>query len=482
MGAYVSKDGCVGRYNITINCDYKVNDSTPTIGGYEHLKVPTDPDIAGSGIIYTFIGVTSFSLLLSLIHISWTIWKNIHLKPSGGEDKDSQEGAKKGFSLSELCEELVLGCSDTQHHTAYHYDIVANMMLLTCATHLMSITITRNYWVYPWLGLVRLIVCLGIFVVTGILLANQNAPSDRPFPSFIPAANVSDSQILLPAACFQAGNSQLLSTLDSSFGKNSANAFLFSQPGNRIPGWNNYLFILLWYCVAFIADVIRFFRRGMVHELEPQASKQQACFNLRCFMTWVLSLYLLGGIGISAWTVYQSATYITGLRTWARHSGWLELEDGGQSAEDDATSFGQLVPIFLNLLLVFTVAQLISSKAATNWGDRKFDRFGDLVPNSGAGNNNKNNGPGFTYSDGVTVQRSSLQPNQKPGFSTPTAVPVSPVSPYAPPSQSYTPVTAQFAETAAFVQSHSTASPHQIGRTGPAETGSSYFPSTNIAQ
>jgi hypothetical protein len=347
------------------------------------------------------------------------------------------------------------------------------MLLLTCATHLMSVTIVRNYWKYPWLGGIRVIVCLGVFIITGILLANQNANTGRPFPSFPPAANETADPILMPAACFQQGNSQLFPTLSSSFGKSAASAFLFSQPGNRIPGWNNYLIILLWYIIAFIVDVIRFWRRGMakptgrraemirrvstglsinnksrdqlqLREVEAQATNQRRLLSWRCFLQWLFGLYLIGGIGISAWTVGQSANYIMALRSWAKNSGWLQLESGLQNAEDDATSFGQLVPIFLNLLLLFTIAQMVSEKGCVSWGSREFDRFGDIL-STNEGEDNHNNGSLMPRSNAVPIRQDSLQMADK----TPNTV-VTPISPMSAPAadyMGYTPTSAQFATT-----------------------------------
>ncbi len=52
-------------------------------------------------------------------------------------------------------------------------------MLLTCATHLMSVTITPNYFEYPELGFVRIIVVTGAFLVAGIL---PNQPERRRGP------------------------------------------------------------------------------------------------------------------------------------------------------------------------------------------------------------------------------------------------------------------------------------------------------------
>ena len=87
------------------------------------------------------------------------------------------------LSVSDIFESIILTCSDTQLFTgaayaltlrywggctitAYHYDIVSNMMLLTTATHLMSVTMVRDYWKYQFLAIVRIVCITGVFVVT----------------------------------------------------------------------------------------------------------------------------------------------------------------------------------------------------------------------------------------------------------------------------------------------------------------------------
>ena len=364
----------------------------------------------------SFIATTSFALVLSIASVFWLIikrtWGDAH-----GEKARNKPKRRCQLGVSEFCEELVMSSSDTQIFTggayaltlryfrgcsitSYHYDIVANLMLLTCATHLMSITIVRNYWRYPWLGILRTLICTGVFIVTGILLANQNSDSVT-FPSQVPMANETSSFILLPAACFQKGNSQLLGTLKASLSPEKAlDAFFNNTPGNRIPGWSNYLMILLLYLVAGFVDILRWFRRGAQSDpngrrarilvffhcssaqrhsrRQQKKSDKKPFFSLGNLVFTLFSMYLLAGIGVSCWTVVTSATYIWNLRSWAKGSGWLEAQDGGQSAEDDATSFGQLVPIFLNLLIIFTVAQVLS-RASSKHTDKKFDIYGGVI-------------------------------------------------------------------------------------------------------
>ncbi|KAK4447004.1 hypothetical protein QBC34DRAFT_427801 [Podospora aff. communis PSN243] len=422
MGAYVSIPECRAHYNITVICDYNVTDPIPTIGGLEKGEIPTDPDVAGVGVVSSFLATTSLALLLSIASVLWLIAKRTCMRKD--PDKHKKKKRNCNFSFSELCETLVLGCSDTQIFTggayaitmryfkgcsviSYHYDIIVNFMLLTCATHLMSITIVRNYWQWPWLGLLRTAICTGVFIVTGILLANQNSTIKIPFPIAPPIRGVKEDPLLLPAACFQQGDSQLPGALITSLStEGSQAAFVRSTPGNRIPGWNNYLIILLLYVSAGVIDIMRIFRRGFLSKRHGKrgrivAGLRKGLAKLNCrsgqrdkeisktsnswwgsIIFFLFCIYLLGGIGVSAWTVVQSAAYIMDLRRWAKESGWLKMEAGNQSAEDDATSFGQLVPIFTNVILLFNIAQLLS-KACWRHTDRKFDIYGGVVYDPG---------------------------------------------------------------------------------------------------
>ncbi|KAM7214977.1 hypothetical protein V8F06_009654 [Rhypophila decipiens] len=452
MGIYISAVDCEQRYNIKIKCDIVLRDNgtNTTIGGYEKGYIPTDPDIAGVGVVYSFIATTSIALLLSIFSVIALMRKRYHL--SHYEPKPHLKNKRRKFHTSEFFEELVLSASDTQIFTgaayafalryfkgcniiAYHYDVVTMVMLLTCATHLMAVTIVRNYWKWPWLGLIRVVVCSGVFIVTGILLANQNNDSDdeaKRFPAAVPYLNKTIDSILLPAACFEKGNSQLWKNLDTSFGDNARDSILYSKPGTFVPGWNNYLITLLLYVLAGLIDIARFVRRevqskpggkrdrlvqrlsGKLKSLaERQSRQQRQQKNPQVFeqqqqqkqakprnerpiasrgtvVFLLFCLYLCTGIGVSCWTVAVAGKQITDLRTWARSSGWLVAE-GGFSAEDDATSFGQLVPIFLNLLLIFTISQVLS-RAFFPHSDRKFDIYGGIIsddPGSGSPNSHQ---------------------------------------------------------------------------------------------
>ncbi|KAM5355040.1 hypothetical protein ACJ41O_001686 [Fusarium nematophilum] len=443
MGAFVSRQECQSHYNVTLNCtiDYEDNDKQiiRALGDIRKGEFEGDADIAGIGIFATFIGVTSFALTLSFIVVVMGMVKHrifpfqrcgegFVLTPGIAPPRPKK--IKPGFS--EILQGMVLSCSDAQIFTgaayaltlryfrgcvitAYHYNIVANLMLLTCATHLMAITVVRDYWEFAWLAVLRVICKTGVFLVTGLLLSNQNANLGEVFPTKIPQHDDTRSPLFLAAACFQSNETQLQKTLEKSLSADGAkDAFLFSSPGNRIEGWNKFLIILLWYTVAVVMEIAMFIRRGnrrdyngirkrMINAFwrvsvrtfkrttekvfkkkgqpvqENQAtptpitradragtfpdetSDERAKRYLKWVGHYVLTVYYLGGIGICMWTVAESGKYVAGLRDWVQGSGWLEPNEYGLNPENDATSFGQLVPIFTSALVLFTFLEMFSS-------------------------------------------------------------------------------------------------------------------------
>ncbi|KAK8076980.1 hypothetical protein PG996_003150 [Apiospora saccharicola] len=391
MGAYVSVHECQSRYNVTINCDQTFDNETNTyksLGGIERGQFPGDPDIAGIGIIGVFLGATCFALFISAIDVIWQALKTY--APRFGPrliivlSPQPRERLKKPdrISLTDILESILLPCSDQQIFTgaayamtlryyqgctisAYHYNIVANMLLISCATHLMSVTIVRHYWRYPLVAMLRVVCITGVFIATGLLMVNQNADemTDLHFPTEIPAAN----------------------TTTNTFHNTTSNADAFfhktlqqSAPGNKIHGWNWFIVLLLFYIAAGLAEVIRFFRRNRHRaDWRGKAGKRLSLVFkpksvLRRWVSFGYLLYLGAGIGISSAAVVLSASYIFGLRTWVARSGWMEMKND-LSPEDDWISFGQAVPIFTSALVLFTALQVISEKAAQKKRDRHAD-------------------------------------------------------------------------------------------------------------
>ncbi|KAI1802717.1 hypothetical protein F4811DRAFT_554557 [Daldinia bambusicola] len=387
MDSYVSIIECKAIYNVTLDCSIRNTtvDGAPStmIGGYTKGQLPGDPDIAGIGILGVFVAVTTFAISAGIVSIIWQLAKTFRWKTTYSEKQKVE--TRHGTSFSDILESLVLACSDQQVFTggayaltlrywkgctisAYHYNIVANMMLLTCATHLVSVTIVRNYWKFPFLALLRVIIITSVFTVTGLLMTNQNSNAIMAFPTSIPDATETQSFLFLPAACFQAGENTALETFNEV--TSSARTFFKdnlarSTPRNKVQGWNLYIITMLFYGAAIIAEVVRFIRRGKTKPgwRSHVGSQFRKCRGLgtlaRRLMQYIYSGYLVLGWILSCAVAIISTRYIFQLREWVDRSGWVSLVNN-QNPENDAKSFSQLVPILSSVLIVFSFAQIIS--------------------------------------------------------------------------------------------------------------------------
>lgn len=204
-------------------------------------------------------------------------------------------------------------------------------------------------------------------------MTNQNADSPEPFPTGVPDANLTDSSIFLPAVCFQDGGPAAFSTFQEA--TSSAKTFFMdnlakSTPRNKIQGWNLYIITLLFYGVAIIAELIRFFRRGRSRQgLRSRIANQFRRYcglgtPVRKILQNVFLFYLAFGVGLSLAVIIISTQYIFSLRRWVDKSGWIELDNNNKNPENDATSFGQLVPLFSSAMILFSFAQIVSGAHA----------------------------------------------------------------------------------------------------------------------
>lgn len=235
-------------------------------------------------------------------------------------------------------------------------------MLMTCATHLMSVTVVSRYWENKPIGGIRVLLITALYIVTGLLMANQNVSDSGPrFPTAIPPPDTNNTLMILPAACFQPDTDLLDDTLNQTFASGSeafGTTIADSTPRNHIVGWNFFILMILWYGLAMVAEVIRlcFHRRGQFQEQATGLPKKAARWAY-----WVFWVYQLGGVVFCMVAIIYSFEYIRGLRGWMNASGWIRLDHGG-NPENNPTTFGQLVPLLLILLSVYVVLEAFSDK------------------------------------------------------------------------------------------------------------------------
>ncbi|KAK4234416.1 hypothetical protein C8A03DRAFT_37805, partial [Achaetomium macrosporum] len=402
MGAHVSTASCAAHYHITPNCSVVLSEDNSTallLGQNAYGEFQGDPDIAGIGVLGAFLCVTAASLLLSIASIAWWLAKNVFglVNRITREEKSLKNWQ---LSIAGIIEALIVTCSDQQVFTggayaitlryakacsisAYHYNIVANILLVTCATHLMAITVARHYWKHPFVGVLRIAVTSLLFVITGVLLANRDSESNR-FPTEVPDDKDKYSLMLLPASCFQGGHLTLADEVEKTLKVGSAKAFFSGQ----LHGWPNYVIMFLFYLIAVAMSLGRIIRRGtgrdgkrkkFIHWLKRVFP---FFFRIKRFFYFLFGCYLLAGIAISTWTVATAAIYVFQLRWWVNNSGWMQFSNN-QNPENDPSTFGQLVPLLLMSLTVFTFLQIVSERIhARRLRDKGFD-YASLRGSSG---------------------------------------------------------------------------------------------------
>ncbi|KXX74659.1 hypothetical protein MMYC01_209265 [Madurella mycetomatis] len=398
MGAYVSTENCVAHYGITPNCTVirssdglnalVLGESTP--GTFQ-----ADPDIAGIGVLGAFISVTVFALLMSIASMLWWSTKNI-FKPDMRLAREEKELKNWKFSVSCILESLIATCSDQQVFTggayaitlryakactvsAYHYNVVANILLVTCATHLMAVTVSRHYWEHVYVGVLRITVTTLVYIITGVLLSNQGSTS-LGFPTEIPLATETYSLMLLPAACFQSGRSSFRAEIGKALQAGSLRAFF----GGQIHGWTNFLIMFLFYLIAVFISLGRLIRRGT----DPDCRRYKfvkslentfpPLFRAKRFFYILFGIYLAAGIGISCWTVITAGLYVFELRQWVDRSGWIH-QSRNTNPENDPSTFGQLVPMLLMSLTIFTFLNTVSERVYARRALRHSRRAGPTI-------------------------------------------------------------------------------------------------------
>ncbi|KAK4147370.1 uncharacterized protein C8A04DRAFT_24612 [Dichotomopilus funicola] len=438
MGAYVSSANCAAHYGVTPNCSVvlsKNNRTAISLGGLHEGQFPGDPDIAGAGVLGAFLCVTVVSLLLAFTSSAW--WATKHVFGIVNRLTREEKALKNWqLSISGIVEALIVTCSDQQVFTggayaitlryakacsvsAYHYNIVANILLVTCATHLMAVTVSRHYWEHPYVGVLRIIVTTLVFVVTGVLLANQGSGSFG-FPTEVPQITDQYSLMLLPAACFQTGEFVFDKELDKALKAGSLPAF-FTGP---IHGFANYLIMFLFYVLSVGVSLGRIIRRGMHHDGRRKKSvawlrnAMPALFRVKKIFYSIFGFYLFAGIAISTWTVVNAAIYVYQLRWWLDSSNWIQLTNG-INPENDPSTFGQLVPLLLMSLTVFTFLQILSQRIRAR--EKRDDRL-EYASISDAGNHRDHNPSEYANSIAPAQDRASLAPSRRSRYSTMSGV------------------------------------------------------------
>ena len=234
-----------------------------------------------------------------------------------------------------IASRFYLGCSIS----AYHYDIVCNLVLMSVVTHLCSITFIHPYFHHRaiLLGIARVLLIGLTFLFAVFMFAERNNPwFPTGKPSYAPTNSTQIPKLIVPAACFVSGNNNitnwamkdieitLSATMDSS-------------------GSIEYDILINFTIVSFgVAAIYPF----LTPEKHPK------------FMRWLW--WTRVPLLMAAWaTAIAAFVKFWRMRTWMHNSIWP-----ADNAENDWT-FGQFLPLLLMMLAGLAFIEAFSGKSCT---------------------------------------------------------------------------------------------------------------------
>lgn len=241
----------------------------------------------------------------------------------------------------------------------YHLMVVSNMIVLSCATHLLCIVSLQRYWKNPAIAIVRV---APIFAVIGV--AGKLMDSGESYPSKLPNNDEEASAFLLPAPCFMRARAW-----DRIFNNATEPRLDLPDGGGKILGWRMWLMVVSYSAFAAVVTLLQELLRPPPRDQkkEPRWPRKivHRRFNVRRWMTksprtfaavnWI---YHVVGVAVAAVAIFYSVDAIVRVRMWAHDSEWLETDgDGADSPEQDVDTLGQTLPLFSCALVAFVLIE-----------------------------------------------------------------------------------------------------------------------------
>jgi len=193
--------------------------------------------------------------------------------------------------------------------TAYHYNVGIDLILLSCASQVISVLVVRDYWKTKTAALARTVVSCFILAILGRFLHYQfQRPKSPEYMSRF-VWERTDSALLLPMACF------LDPDLDPFRGHSTHRVDNVGgfRKSSESPEFTFYIVLVACFVAGHGAHAVRRWRASR----EPSTARHSSCFGFFTGAYWVLTLTSCGFIYVWCWF------HMFTLRTWANNSGWL---------------------------------------------------------------------------------------------------------------------------------------------------------------
>ncbi|OAG04780.1 uncharacterized protein CC84DRAFT_1176948 [Paraphaeosphaeria sporulosa] len=361
----------------------------------------SDGDIAGLGVFIAFAVAVITSLFASVYVLviegfEYFSKRDLYyhkLRMLADEYLISLSDAQAVTSLALLVTaNFYVGCTIS----AYHYDLVCSLVLMSSAAHIGSLAVMHKYFdvdkcqgwqrVWQWVRFsLRVFMVIASFVLSNYLFRHRL--ESKIFPSFKPASDdittnnrTHSTGLVLPAVCFidHPGQSNAVvynnftaspnwtrnytthaSSNHSASNGNSNTSTFAVMPAFATFNSNDDLSsdgdLKAFYCLIGACAVaaltsfllVLFKKQGTCgHSL---LCRHHFAYLLRwgCFFTTYI-------IALSSWNRF------TKLQNWMIGSGWFEGSDTGERSID---SFGQLMPLILLALPVLALIEALAEKS-----------------------------------------------------------------------------------------------------------------------
>ena len=226
-----------------------------------------------------------------------------------------------------------MGCTIS----AYHYDIVCNLVLMSVVTHLCSVTFITPYFQHRVLGLCRIVLILLTFLFAGFMFAERNNPGfPTGKPSYAPTNSTHVPNLIAPAACFVSGNINIANQAEKTF--------MIIEGSSHVSGFPEYIILLVFTLFSLGVAAIYSF-------VNPEKHRKII------WWLWGFRVPLL----LAAWAIAIATTCeFWPMRIWMHDSIWP-----ADNAEYDWT-FGQFLPLLLMMLSGLAFVEAFSGKSC-NW-------------------------------------------------------------------------------------------------------------------
>lgn len=311
-----------------------------------------------------------------------------------------------------LADEYLVSLSDTQAVTtlallvtatfyvgctisAYHYDLVCSLVLMSSAAHIGSLAVMHKYFdvdtckglriFWQWIrSLLRVIVVIASFVLTFNLFHQRH--KSKIFPLSIPRSGdiatnnrTHSTGLVLPAACFidHPGRLNLSDYSNFTAASDWTRNYTVQAPSNQsvsngnssvptfaiMPAFSNFnsnddlksdgdltaLYFLIATCALTVLTSIVL----VIAKNEGTCEHSFLCRHQLAHFSRCVGFFAIYVIACYSWNKFSK------LQDWMNGSGWFDENDNG---ENSIESFGQLMPLILLALPVLALIEALAGE------------------------------------------------------------------------------------------------------------------------